>query len=185
VPVTARLSRGFYERFGDDLTNELVEWFNAVDATYRADLMRVNELNFARFDAKVEQRFEAFRVALEGRMAALEGRAGRFEGRFGALEGRFERLEARMDAIETRMDRLEARVGALEARMDALEARMGALEARMGAFEARMDLFETTLERIEERMITMQSTTLRWMVGLWLASTLTTIGFMAAMMPPR
>ena len=69
MPVTARLSRGFYERFGDDLTNELVEWFNAVDATYRADLMRVNDLNFARFDAKVEQRFEAFRVALEGRLS--------------------------------------------------------------------------------------------------------------------
>ena len=157
MPVTARLSRGFYERFGDDLTNELVEWFNAVDATYRADLMRVNELNFARFDAKVEQRFEAFRVALEGRLSALEGRAGRFEGRFGALEGRFERLEARMDALEARMDGLEARMDRLEARLD----------------------------RIEERMITMQSTTLRWMVGLWLASTLTTIGFMAAMMPPR
>lgn len=26
MPVTARLSRKFYERFGDDLTNELVEW---------------------------------------------------------------------------------------------------------------------------------------------------------------
>ena len=62
---------------------------------------------------------------------------------------------------------------------------MGALEARMGALEARMDRFEARLDRIEERMITMQSTTLRWMVGLWLASTLTTIGFMAAMMPPR
>jgi len=28
MPVTAKLSRKFYERFGDDLTNELVEWFN-------------------------------------------------------------------------------------------------------------------------------------------------------------
>jgi flagellar motor component MotA len=27
-----------------------------VDATYRADLRELNELNFARFDAKVEQR---------------------------------------------------------------------------------------------------------------------------------
>ncbi len=34
----------------------LVDWFNAVDATYRADLRELNELNFARFDAKLEQR---------------------------------------------------------------------------------------------------------------------------------
>jgi len=56
VPVTARLSRKFYEKFGEELTNELVDWFNSVDATYRADLREVNELNFARFDAKLEQR---------------------------------------------------------------------------------------------------------------------------------
>ncbi len=44
------------ETFGDEIANDLVEWFNAVDATYRADLRELNELNFARFDAKLEQR---------------------------------------------------------------------------------------------------------------------------------
>jgi len=29
------------------------EWFNAVDATYRTDLRELNELNFARFEAKL------------------------------------------------------------------------------------------------------------------------------------
>jgi len=57
VPVTAKLSRRFYEVFGDEIAIGLVNWFNAVDATYRADLRELNELNFARFDAKVEQRF--------------------------------------------------------------------------------------------------------------------------------
>ena len=33
-----------------------MNWFNTVDATYRADLRELNELNFARFDAKLEQR---------------------------------------------------------------------------------------------------------------------------------
>ena len=28
MPVTAKLSRKFYERFGDDIANELVDWFN-------------------------------------------------------------------------------------------------------------------------------------------------------------
>jgi len=56
VPVTARLSQKFYETFGQDVTNELVDWFNAVDATYRGNLRELNEANFARFDAKLEQR---------------------------------------------------------------------------------------------------------------------------------
>ena len=34
MPVTAKLSRTFYERLGDDVANELVEWFNQVDAAY-------------------------------------------------------------------------------------------------------------------------------------------------------
>src|SRR6184192_3754706 len=56
MPVTAKLSKRFYEVLGEDVANELVNWFNAVDATYRADLRELNELNFARFDAKLEQR---------------------------------------------------------------------------------------------------------------------------------
>jgi hypothetical protein len=55
VPVTARLSQKFYERFGEDVTNELVNWFNAVDATYRTELRDHNDLNFARFEAKLFQ----------------------------------------------------------------------------------------------------------------------------------
>ena len=55
MPVTARLSKRFYDRFGEEIANELVDWFNAVDNTNRADLRELNELNFARFDAKLEQ----------------------------------------------------------------------------------------------------------------------------------
>ena len=61
MPVTARLSQRFYERFGEDIANELVDWFNSVDATYRADLRELNELHFARFDAKLEQRLAELR----------------------------------------------------------------------------------------------------------------------------
>ena len=48
-------SRKFYETFGDELANEFVEWFNTVDATYRADLRDLNELNSARLDAKLAE----------------------------------------------------------------------------------------------------------------------------------
>jgi hypothetical protein len=80
MPVTARLSKLFYDRLGEAVANELVDWFNAVDATYRADLRELNELNFARFDAKLEQRLAELHARLD-RVAAemnatLERRLG-------------------------------------------------------------------------------------------------------------
>jgi hypothetical protein len=36
VPVTARLSKKFYETFGEDVTNELVDWFNDRRESFRA-----------------------------------------------------------------------------------------------------------------------------------------------------
>ena len=74
MPVTAKLSRKFYEKLGDDVANELVEWFNAVDATYRSDLRELNELNFARFDAKLEQRITELRAEMQAGFAQLEAR---------------------------------------------------------------------------------------------------------------
>jgi len=56
MPVTAVLSKKFYDKLGEDVANELVNWFNAVDATYRADLRELNERNFVRFDARRRQR---------------------------------------------------------------------------------------------------------------------------------
>jgi hypothetical protein len=71
VPVTARLSKRFYEVLGEDVANELVDWFNAVDLTYRSDLRELNELNFARFDAKLEQRLAVLRAELLTEIAGL------------------------------------------------------------------------------------------------------------------
>jgi len=71
MPVTAVLSKQFYEKFGEDVTNELVNWFNAVDATYRAELRELNELNFARFDAKLGQRLAELESRLTWRMFAF------------------------------------------------------------------------------------------------------------------
>jgi hypothetical protein len=40
MPVTAKLSRKFYETFGDDVVNELVEWFNDRRESFRVRWMR-------------------------------------------------------------------------------------------------------------------------------------------------
>jgi hypothetical protein len=36
VPITAKLSKKFYDQLGEEIANELVDWFNAVDLTYRS-----------------------------------------------------------------------------------------------------------------------------------------------------
>ena len=64
MPVTAKLSKRFYDVLGEDVANELVDWFNAVDLTYRTDLRELNEANFARFDAKLEQRLTELKAEL-------------------------------------------------------------------------------------------------------------------------
>lgn len=74
MPVTAKLSRRFYEKFGDDIANELVDWFNMVDATYRSELRELNELNYARFDAKLEQRIGELRAEMQAGWASLAAR---------------------------------------------------------------------------------------------------------------
>lgn len=70
MPVTAKLSKAFYDRLGEEVADELVNWFNAVDATYRSDLREFNEMNFARFDAKLEQRLAVVKAELSKEIAA-------------------------------------------------------------------------------------------------------------------
>jgi len=93
MPVTARLSKKFYDTFGDDITKQLVDWFNKVDATYRTELRELNELNFGRFDAKLEQRAAQLDAKLDQRIAEVKGALGMLESR----------LDARMAAFEARI----------------------------------------------------------------------------------
>lgn len=60
-----------------------MDWFNQVDTTYRTDLRELNELNFARFDAKMEQRLAEFRAYMDTRLAEQDAR---WERRLGDLK---------------------------------------------------------------------------------------------------
>ena len=81
MPVTAKFSEKFYSRFGHDVADELVDWFNKVDATYHTDLRELNELNFARFDAKLEQRTAELRSDLDRLTTELHQEIARLEVR--------------------------------------------------------------------------------------------------------
>ena len=69
--MTARLSKRFYDTLGEEIASQLVDWFNAVDATYQADLRELNELNFARFEAKLGERLAEVESHLTWRMFAF------------------------------------------------------------------------------------------------------------------
>ena len=130
MPVTAKLSRMFYERFGNELTNELVDWFNQVDATYRGELRELNELNFARFDAKLEQRAAELDAKLEQRTAELDAKIEQRTAQLDAkLEQRIAEVKAELHAGLAMLEgRLLARIGVLE----------GGLIGRIGMVEGRV-----------------------------------------------
>ncbi|HYN83341.1 MAG TPA: hypothetical protein VES88_17820 [Gemmatimonadaceae bacterium] len=69
--MTAKLSRKFYERLGDDIAGELVDWFNAVDATYQTQLKETNELNWERFKAHLDSGLAGLRTEMADMRADL------------------------------------------------------------------------------------------------------------------
>jgi hypothetical protein len=61
-----------------------VELLNLIDATYRSELRDINEINFARFEARLEQRMDALRSELKSDMAELKAELiGTLERRLG------------------------------------------------------------------------------------------------------
>jgi len=154
VPVTAKLSQKFYKRLGDDIATELVDWFNAVDAAYRADLERLNELNFQRFDAKVEQRFAEADAKVEQRFAEADTKV---EKRFAEFEAKFEKRFAEADArVEKRFAEFEVKV----------EKRLTELEVK---FERRFAEFDKRLETVRADLI-------KWAFLFWMPTALAVLG---------
>jgi hypothetical protein len=74
MPVTAKLSKRFYERLGDEIANELVDWMNQVDAAYKSDIREINDANFARFEAKLDQRIGELRSDMHAMEARLDAK---------------------------------------------------------------------------------------------------------------
>ena len=85
MPVTAKLSSRFYEKLGDDVTNELVTWLNAVDAEFRNELREANDRNWDRLRAELESLSARLTGEFRGGLAELrtELRTGLAEGQAG------------------------------------------------------------------------------------------------------
>jgi hypothetical protein len=138
MPVTAKLSKHFYDVLGEDIANELVEWFNSVDATYRSDLRELNELNFGRFDAKVEQRVAELRAEMQEGFARADAK----------LEQRVSQLDAKLDQ----------RIAEVRAEMKEAFARADA------KLEIAVASLTSAIEKSAERT---KADLLKWMFGAW------------------
>lgn len=124
-PVTAKLSRRFYEQFGDEVTNELVNWFNAVDETYRNQLRELNDLNWERFRSELRAEGASIRAEMDKR--------------FSAVDLRFAAVDARFDGIDTRLDGIDATLGSVKKEFPTMEERLETkLDAKFARFETRM-----------------------------------------------
>jgi len=145
--VTAKLSKRFYDTFGEQIANELVDWFNKVDETYRTDLRELNELNFARFDAKLEQRFAEFDAKWGTRWTELDAKWG----------GRWTELDAK----------LEQRIAELRAE---LRTETAALRKDLESAFARAEA------RVEQRLAQVKSDLVKWMFAFWAPTALATVG---------
>ena len=69
MPITLKLSHKFYERFGEDITNELVDVLNSMNAINHTEFRDAIAQNFMRFDGKLEHFRAGFDAKLEQRLA--------------------------------------------------------------------------------------------------------------------
>ena len=79
MPIAAKFSEAFYQKFGHEATSELVEYLNAIDTTYRAELERLNDLNWSRVEsrigqveARMDQRITELRAEVRVELAGLK-----------------------------------------------------------------------------------------------------------------
>jgi len=71
MPITARLSRKFYEKFGDDVAGELVDLLNTMDTSYRAEYRELLDARLAQFAAELRGEMGMLGAELRAEMKTL------------------------------------------------------------------------------------------------------------------
>jgi gamma-glutamylcysteine synthetase len=71
MPVTARLSSRFYEKLGDEATNDLVNWLNDFDAEFSERVNALNDRNWDRFREQLDSTKTELRAEIRTGLADL------------------------------------------------------------------------------------------------------------------
>jgi hypothetical protein len=95
MPVTAKLSSRFYEKLGDDVTNELVTWLNAVDAEFRSELREANDRNWSQLRAELDAQSARLTAEFRGGLAELRTE---MQTGFANIRGEFASVRGEMAA---------------------------------------------------------------------------------------
>lgn len=99
MPV-AKLSREFYAKFGDKLTDELVNCLNTIEGSYRAELRDLFAAQFGRFEEKLERRLADTTADLGARIAQVDLKTERLRA---DLDVKIEQLRVELHATKTDM----------------------------------------------------------------------------------
>ncbi len=150
MPITAKFSKAFYDKLGHDIADEMVNWFNQADTVYRTQLRELNDLNYARFEAKLDQ----FDAKMDQRFAEQDAKWAR---RFGELDSKWRQRFGELDA------KWETSSGERDTKW----------ERRFGDLSARVDKLTATVEAQPQ---VIQASLLKWMVVLWVTTILAIVG---------
>jgi hypothetical protein len=143
MPITARLSRKFYERLGDEVAGELVDLLNTVDAAYRAEHRELLDARLAQFSAELRGDMDRFSARLRGEMNTLSAH-----------------LRGEMRALSTE----------LRAEMSGLRLELRGEMATLGT-DLRSEM-KTLHAELTVRLKSQETRLIRYMVGLWATSTI-------------
>ncbi len=110
MPYTSKFSRRFLDKLGDDIVNELVDWMNIVNLTYKTELKEHNEIHLRRVETVI--RSEAVRI--ESKIdVEIAGLRSEFKSDIAELRGEMEagfavvRGEMRVEMASMRADLLK------------------------------------------------------------------------------
>jgi hypothetical protein len=84
--------------FGTEAAEAMVDWMQHVD-TGRTELRELNDLSFARFDARLAERIAEVNARMDVRIAEVNAR---MDVGFAAVDARITNLETRIDATLAR-----------------------------------------------------------------------------------
>ena len=102
MPIAAKLSRTLYETLGREGAEAMVDWMQQVE-TQRSELRELNDLSFARIDA----RFGEARADLDLRFARVDTRLTELRAE---LDLRFAHVDTRFATLEkTLVEHIERR----------------------------------------------------------------------------
>ncbi len=150
-----------------------------VTATYRSEIRDLNELNFARFDAKLEQRIAEVRAdiaVLHGKVESqIDALNRKVDAQVGALNSKFDtQVFALSGKIDVQIDVLS---GKIDAQVDVLS---GKIDAQADVLSGKIDQQADSLRGyMDSRIPSLRAELIKWMFLFWLGTVATMLGFVS------